>query len=182
MPPTGSVRHADTDPGRLRAALWLVVRRYAAQVRRRPAIAIPALILPGIADALIFYAPPLVVARLLGAFARDEQLTARELAPYVLALAGLWLAGEVVWRLALYLMIRTEIRGMQALYIEAMDELLAKDLAFFHDNFAGSLTKRALGYARRFETIFDVLCFSVSSNVIPLALCRRGPVVVLAAG
>ena len=59
-----------------------MVRRYAAQVRRRPAIAIPALILPGIADALIFYAPPLVVARLLGAFARDEQLTARELAPY----------------------------------------------------------------------------------------------------
>ena len=57
---------------------------------------------------------------------------------------------------------------MQALYIEAMDELLAKDLAFFHDNFAGSLTKRALGYARRFEDIFDVLCFSVSSNLIPL--------------
>jgi len=155
--------------GRLNQALWLVVRRYAAQVRRRPALAIPALILPGIADALIFYAPPLIVARLLGAFARGEQLTARELAPYVLAMAGLWLAGEAVWRLALYFMIRTEIRSMQALYIEAMDELLAKDLSFFHDNFAGSLTKRTLGYARRFETVFDVLCFSVSSNVIPLA-------------
>ncbi len=84
-------------------------------------------------------------------------------------MAGLWLAGEAVWRLALYFMIRTEIRSMQALYIEAMDELLAKDLSFFHDNFAGSLTKRTLGYARRFETVFDVLCFSVSSNVIPLA-------------
>ena len=58
---------------------------------------------------------------------------------------------------------------MQALYIEAMDELLAKDLSFFHDNFAGSLTKRALGYARRFEAVFDVLCFSVSANLIPLA-------------
>ena len=70
---------------------------------------------------------------------------------------------------------------MQALYIEAMDELLAKDLSFFHDNFAGSLTKRTLGYARRFEDIFDVLCFSVSSNVIPLVVRRRGAVVVLAA-
>jgi len=57
---------------------------------------------------------------------------------------------------------------MEALYIEAMDELLAKDLAFFHNNFAGSLTKRALGYARRFEDVFDVLCFSVSANLIPL--------------
>ena len=169
MPPRGSASDADRDASRLNAALWLVVRRYAAQVRQRPAIAIPALILPGVADALIFYTPPLVVARLLGAFARGETLTAAALAPYLLTMAGLWLLGELTWRLALFFMIRTEIQSMQALYIEAMDELLAKDLSFFHDNFAGSLTKRALGYARRFEGIFDVLCFSVSSNVIPLA-------------
>ena len=169
MPPPGSVPDADRDARRLRAALWLVVRRYAAQVRQRPAIAIPALILPGLADALIFYTPPLIVARLLGAFARGETLSAAALAPYLLAMAGLWLLGELTWRLALFFMIRTEIQSMQALYIEAMDELLAKDLSFFHDNFAGSLTKRALGYARRFEGIFDVLCFSVSSNLIPLA-------------
>ena len=157
------------DPGRLGAALRLVLRRYGRQIRRRPAIAIPALILPGVADALIFYAPPLVVAKVLGAFARDEQLTVRELTPYIMAFAGLWLTGEVAWRLALLLMTRMEVRGMESLYIEAMDDLLAKDLAFFHDNFAGSLTKRALGYARRFEDVFDVLCFSVSANLIPLA-------------
>ena len=57
---------------------------------------------------------------------------------------------------------------MEALYIEAMDELLAKDLAFFHDNYAGSLTKRALGYARRFEDVFDVLAFQVAPTVLPL--------------
>jgi ATP-binding cassette, subfamily B, bacterial len=156
------------DPTRLGAALRLVLRRYGRQIRRRPAIAMPALILPGVADALIFYAPPLVVAKVLGAFARDEQLTAAELMPYILAFAGVWLTGEVAWRLAIFLMTRMEIRGMESLYIEAMDELLAKDLAFFHNNFAGSLTKRALGYARRFEDVFDVLCFSVSANLIPL--------------
>ncbi len=156
------------DPRRLGAALRLVLRRYGRQIRRRPAIAMPALILTGVADALIFYAPPLVVAKVLGAFARGEQPTAGELMPYILAFAGLWLAGEVAWRLAILLMTRMEIRGMESLYIEAMDELLAKDLAFFHNNFAGSLTKRALGYARRFEDVFDVLCFSVSANLIPL--------------
>ena len=72
------------------------------------------------------------------------------------------------WRMALLLMSRMEIRAMEALYIEAMDELLVKDLSFFHNNFAGSLTKRALGYARRFEDVFDVLCFSVTANVLPL--------------
>jgi ATP-binding cassette, subfamily B, bacterial len=160
---------ADRDPRRLAQALRLVLRRYAAQVRRRPALAIPALILPGIADVLIFYAPPLAVARLLGAFARDERLSTRELAPYVLSFAAMWLAGEMIWRIALLLMTRTEIRSMEALYIEAMDELLAKDLSFFQNNFAGSLTKRTIGYARRFEDVFDVLCFSVTANLISLA-------------
>jgi ATP-binding cassette, subfamily B, bacterial len=49
-----------------------------------------------------------------------------------------------------------------------MDELLAKDLSFFHDNYVGSLTKRALGYARRFEDVFDVMAFQVLANVLPL--------------
>ena len=49
-----------------------------------------------------------------------------------------------------------------------MDELLAKDLAFFHNNYAGSLTKRALGFARRFEDVFDVMAFQVSASFLPL--------------
>ncbi len=157
------------NPKRFSAALWLVVARYAAQVRRRPGVCIPALLLPGIGDVLVFYTPPLVIAKLLGAFARDERLTARELAPYVIAFAGLWLAGEVLWRIAAPFIARAEIRGIEALYVEAMDELLAKDLAFFHNNYAGSLTKRALGYARRFEDVFDVVCFQVVPNFLPLA-------------
>src|SRR5215510_4708774 len=137
------------DPRRLSQSLRLVLRRYATQIRRRPWIAIPALLLPAVGDVLTVYAPPLVVARLLGAFARGSHLTPSEMAPYVLTFAGLWLAGQVTWRIAIALMIRAEVRGMEGLYVEAMDELLAKDLSFFHNNFAGSLTKRALGYARR---------------------------------
>jgi ATP-binding cassette subfamily B protein len=156
------------NPERFSAALRLVLRRYAAQIRKRPAVAIPALLLPGIGDVIVFYTPPLVVARLLNAFANQEQLSARELWPYVAAFAGLWLAGEAVWRIAAPFIARAEIRGIEALYLEAMDELSAKDLAFFQNNYAGSLTKRALGYARRFEDIFDVLCFQVIPNVLPL--------------
>jgi ATP-binding cassette subfamily B protein len=158
----------ESNPTRLKAALREVVRRYARQIRCRPAIAVPALLLPGLGDILIFYAPPLVVARLLGAFSREGALTAGELTPYVLAFAGLWLAGEVTWRIAAFLIARAEIRGMEALYNEAMAELLRKDLAFFHSNYAGSLTKRALGFARRFEDVFDVLAFSVVAHTLPL--------------
>ncbi len=160
--------NAARDPRRLTAALWLTVRRYAAQVRARPALAIPALILPGVANALIVYVPPLIIARLLATFARDEQLSAREVAPYIVAFAGVWLLGEGIWRIALLLITRIEIRAMESLSIEAMNELLRKDLSFFHDNFAGSLTKRVVGYARRFETAFDALCLDLSASVLPL--------------
>ena len=49
---------------------------------------------------MVFYTPPLVIARLLGRFANNERLTMNELVPYVLTFAGLWLAGEAVWRIA----------------------------------------------------------------------------------
>ncbi len=144
----------------------------------------PALVLPGIGDVLVFYAPPLVVAQLLGAFARDEALTIGMLTPYVLTFTALWFAGEVVWRGAEALIARAEIRGIESLYVEAMDELLAKDLAFFHDNFAGSLTKRTLGYARRFEDVFDVFAFQVIAKIVPLAfvtvvLWRYSPLLIV---
>src|SRR5689334_20729240 len=127
------------DTQRFTAALMLVLKRYAAQVRRRPAMAIAALLLPAVGDLLIFYVPPLIVARLLSEFARQKQLFAADFVPYVLAFAGIWLAGEIVWRLAAPAIARAEIRGIESLYVEAMDELLSKDLAFFHNNYAGSL-------------------------------------------
>ena len=175
---------ADRQSRRLNEALWLVLRRYGQQITRRPLITAPALLLPGIGDVLVFYAPPLVVARLLGAVARDQAVTLGTLMPYVLTFTALWFAGEAVWRVAEALIARAEIRGIESLYIEAMDELLAKDLAFFHDNFAGSLTKRTLGYARRFEDVFDVLAFQVIAKILPLVfvtvvLWRYSPLLVL---
>ncbi|HEY8459238.1 MAG TPA: ABC transporter transmembrane domain-containing protein, partial [Blastocatellia bacterium] len=156
------------DPERLSAALWLVVRRYCSQIRRRPALAIPSLVLPGIGNIFIFYAPPLIIARVLGEFADGARPSLRELAPYVAAFAGVWLMGETIWRITGFLLSRAEVRGLEDLYLEAMDELLAKDMSFFHDNYVGSLTKRALSYARRFEDAFDIMAFQVVANLLPL--------------
>jgi len=163
-----TISETPRDPRQLTAAVWLVLQRYSRQLRRRPALTIGALILPAVGDVMNFYAPPLVVAKLLGRVAGNESLTAWDLAPYVGAFAALWLGGQVCWRVAIVLITRVEIRGLEALYAEAMDELLAKDLAFFQDNYAGSLTKRALGYARRFEDVFDVTSFQLAPSVLPL--------------
>jgi ATP-binding cassette subfamily B protein len=159
---------ASRDTTRLTASVRLVLARYARQLRRTPWLAAGAVLLPALADILTFYAPPLVIAGLLGRFARNETLTMTDLVPYVLTFAALWTGGQVCWRVAVALIIRVEIRGLKALYVEAMEELLAKDLAFFQNNYAGSLTKRALGFARRFEDVFDVVVFQVAPSVLPL--------------
>src|SRR3954471_18148921 len=147
---------------RLTAAVRLVLARYYAQARRMPLMTIACIVLPAAADILTYYAPPLVIARLLGRFGRNESLTANDLMPYVLAFAGLWITGQVCWRVAVILITRVEIRGLEALYIEAMAELLARDLGFFKSNSAGSLPRRALGSARRFEDVFDVIVFQIA--------------------
>ncbi len=156
------------DTSRLTAALRLVLSRYWRQARRQPVMSTACVLLPAAADILSYYAPPLVIARLLGRLGRNETLTWSDLWPYVLAFAGLWTAGQLCWRIATILITRVEIKGLEALYVEAMDELLAKDLAFFQSNYSGSLTKRALGYARRFEDVFDVLVFMVAPTMLPL--------------
>ena len=126
------------------------------------------LLLPAVGDVLTLYAPPLLIAELLADFARGARLTGNDLAPYVLALGGLWVGGQIAWRIGVAIIARIEIRGIEALYLDAMDELLDKDLAFFHSNYAGSLTKKALGYARRFEDVFDVISLQMAPSLLPL--------------
>ncbi|WP_449062906.1 ABC transporter ATP-binding protein [Planomonospora algeriensis] len=70
--------------------------------------------------------------------------------------------------MGLHFLNRTDARGIERLGVVGMDELLAKDAAFFHDNFAGSLTKRVLGFSSRFEDFADTLTFSIMAKLVPL--------------
>jgi hypothetical protein len=106
-----STESTTTQRPRLTAAIRLVLTRYYAQARRMPLMTLGCIVLPAAADILNYYAPPLVIARLLGRFARNESMTAPDLLPYVLTFAGLWIAGQVCWRIAVILITRVEIYG-----------------------------------------------------------------------
>jgi ATP-binding cassette, subfamily B, bacterial len=159
---------APDDPRRLRAAIRLAVQRYVRQVRARPWLSAGALLLPGVGNIFVHYVPAIAIAHLLAILAHDTHASAGTLAVPVVMLAGAWLIGEAIWRVAGWFVQRIECDAMTALYIEAMDDLFEKDVGFFHNNFAGSLTKRALGHARRFEDVFDVFSFSIGGNLFPL--------------
>lgn len=167
------------------AAVLAALRAYADQLRSNPGWSIPALLLPGIGNVFIAYVPALVIAQFIEDFGGTPPSSWAAAAPYVLWLAAAWLFGEMLWRVGLYALIRVEARSVENLYNIAMQELLRKDIAFFNDNFAGSLTKKVSGFSRNFIGIVDTTSFAIIGNVLPLLfasviLWRISPWLVLA--
>ncbi|MBB4921996.1 ATP-binding cassette subfamily B protein [Kitasatospora kifunensis] len=126
------------------------------------------MLLPALGNIGIAYIAPLIVAKLVARIAAAADAGLGITLPYVLAFAGVLLVAETLWRIGLHCINRLEARGIEHLYVIGMDELFAKDSAFFHDNFAGSLTKRVLSFASRFEEFVDTLTFSVVASFVPL--------------
>ncbi|GGJ55264.1 ABC transporter ATP-binding protein [Streptomyces brasiliensis] len=147
----------------------LALRYYGRELSRLRRLTVPAMLLPALGNIGIAYVAPLVVAKLVGHIADGTGLTTGSTLPYVLAFAGALLLAETLWRLGLHCMNRLDALGIEQLYVIGMDELFAKDAAFFHDNFAGSLTKRVLSFATRFEEFVDTLTFNVVGSFVPLA-------------
>jgi ATP-binding cassette subfamily B protein len=132
----------------------------------------------------INYVAPLIVAKLVGDIADDKDVTVASTMPYVLGFVGVLLLAETLWRIALHCLNRLDALGVEHLYVIGMDELFAKDAAFFHDNFAGSLTKRVLSFASRFEAFVDTLTFQIVGSFVPLVfgavvLWRYDPLLVV---
>ncbi|MFB7371480.1 ABC transporter ATP-binding protein [Streptomyces sp. NPDC056222] len=146
----------------------LALRYYGRELARLRWLTLPAMLLPALGNIGIFYIAPLVVAKLVGRIVGGGRTDIGSMLPYVLGFAGVLLFAELLWRIGLHCLNRLDARGIEQLYVIGMDELFAKDAAFFHDNFAGSLTKRVLSFASRFEEFVDTLTFSVMGSFVPL--------------
>ena len=160
--------HSRGSPAR-KGAVLLALRYYGRQMARLWRFTVPAMLLPALGNTCIYYVAPLIVAQLVGRFAGHTLTGIGAAMPYVLGFVGVLLFAEIVWRIGLYGVIRLEGHGIENLYVIGMDELLAKDAAFFHGNFAGSLTKRVLSFASRFEDFTDNLVFNIVGSLVPLA-------------
>ncbi|MBX6387158.1 MAG: ABC transporter ATP-binding protein [Microbispora sp.] len=164
-----SAEDAPKKPKVRRSAVMLALRYYCGELKRQWPVAVPAMTLPALGDICIFYLAPLAVAALVGHLSGGGKGTIDALLPYVLAFGASLLTGEALFRVGTHFLNRTDARGVERLGVVGMDALLAKDAAFFHDNFAGSLTKRIIGFSSRFEEFADTLTFSVMAKVVPLA-------------
>lgn len=114
---------------------------------------------------LIFYVPPLIIAQII---ASEHTINLSNGWHYLLLFGSAWLSGELLWRFAFCIMARFEANTLEKLYSKTLRDLVYKDLSFFHDRFAGSITKNILAYARRFEGYYDTLTFGVFSQIGPI--------------
>ncbi|MFJ8538989.1 ABC transporter ATP-binding protein [Streptomyces sp. NPDC093591] len=150
-------------------SVLLALRYYGRELARLRWLTAPAMLLSALGNIGINYIAPLIVAKLVGDIAGDTEVTLGSTLPYVLGFVGVLLFAETLWRIALHCLNRLDALGIEHLYVIGMDELFAKDAAFFHDNFAGSLTKRVLSFASRFEQFVDTLTFQIVGSFVPLA-------------
>ncbi|MGW4753030.1 ABC transporter ATP-binding protein [Streptomyces chartreusis] len=150
-------------------SVLLALRHYGRELTRLKWLAMPTMALSAVGNIGINYVAPLIVAKLVGEIAGDGDITVATTLPYVAGFVGVLLFSEALWRVALHCLNRLDALGIEHLYVVGMDELFAKDSAFFHDNFAGSLTKRVLSFASRFESFVDTLTFQIVGMFVPLA-------------
>ncbi|MGW3135972.1 ABC transporter ATP-binding protein [Streptomyces sp. NPDC001139] len=151
-----------------RGPVLLALRYYGRQLTRLRRLTAPAMLLPALGNIGLNYIAPLIVAKLVARIAGGDGAGLGATLPYVIGFAGVMLLAEGLWRIGLHCLNRLDALGVEALYVQGMDELFAKDATFFHDNFAGSLTKRVLSFASRFEDFIDTLTFNVVGSLVPL--------------
>lgn len=169
---------------RNKQAYKLAVKHYWIITLKNWKTSFSSILLTGVGTVLSFYVPPLIIAKILATYQDNNLPSTADLLPYILGFGGAWLAGEICWRIAIFLLIKTETRGMKQLYMQAMQKMMEKDLAFFHNNFAGSLTKKTNGYAHRYVDVMDTMVFNVAANLLPVffisfILWRFSPLLVL---
>lgn len=159
-----------TNDGRVndKTSFRLAAKSYIGQLGATKPWSWLALALPGIGTTFTSYLPPLILASMIRHFDGRIPAEIEEVVPYLLAIAAVWTFGEILWRIAFLCLDYTDATGMGNLHVEAMEVLLQKDVGFFNDNFAGSLTKKAIAYGKNFEGFIDTLSFNVLGSLIPL--------------
>lgn len=152
---------------RFQKAYKIVVKHYIKETLRNWKTAAPGILLPAFGTIFVFYIPAYAVSKAVEIGLSGTADSLSDFQGPITLFVGSWLLGEAMWRVGIYFANIAETRGVKELYRKGLRQLLNHDLAFFNDNFAGSLTKRTLSYANRYIDAFDTMLYNVFPNLIP---------------
>jgi len=148
----------------VRQVLW----DYWQQYKRRPWRSVLVFSLPVLSTILVFFVPPLILAKIVDIFAVNNKISLSLVGGYIVLLGGLWALGEATWRLGIYLLIKLETEGISYLGKTAFQRLLERDYDFFANNFVGTLAKRTSSFSRSFEIFTDTIFFNIFNSFFSL--------------
>ncbi len=148
-------------------AVYRVLRDYWQQYKNNSLDTAIGFLLPAVGTILVFFVPPLIVAEIVNLVA-ENRVTTQGVIYYVTLLGGLWMLGEVFWRVGIHFLIKLETKGMNYFARDVFNKLTARDYDFYTDNFVGSLVKKGMAVPRSFEVFTETLAFNVVSNIFPI--------------
>ncbi len=149
-------------------AIQLAVRDYLGQYKKHPWLFVGAFVLPALGTILVFFVPPLILARMIDAFTAQGFISLSSALPKIALMAGLWLLGEAFWRIGIHAMNRLIELGCRSLASTAFKRLQSRDYDFYANHFVGSLTKKAGSYFGNFVNFTQILSFDVVTNLFPV--------------
>src|SRR3954454_18907153 len=121
IPPAPGPKTTPEKPKDRGAAVRLALRLYFREMGRRKVLTGAAVVLPAVGNIFQNYLPPLIVGDLVGRMAAGEGLTPALVTPYLLGFAVAVLAGHLCWRIGIHCLNRTDVNGIERLYIDGMD-------------------------------------------------------------
>jgi ATP-binding cassette subfamily B protein len=151
-----------------REAVRQVLSDYWRQYKMHPWFSIIAFLMPAIGTIFVFFVPPLILAKLVNIFIAQGVISLTSVGGYIALLGGLWLLGEIFWRIGIHFLTKIEAEGMSSLCKTAFNRLVVRDYNFYANHFVGSLSKKAFAFSRSFENFSDTLLFNVTTNIIPI--------------
>ena len=155
------------DKERFKKAYKLAIKHYFNYMKVRPLNRVLSFLLPAVGTIFVFYIPPVAIAKIVSIANSDVNPDFTKFIPYVIAFGVSWLIGELLWRLGIFFDIRSHDKALRQIQSAGLGQVLKHDVKFFHDNFAGSLTKKTTGYSARFVDVNDVFMLNVFPNIIP---------------
>jgi ATP-binding cassette subfamily B protein len=149
-------------------ALRQVVYEYWLQYKKYPLLTGIAFILPAIGTILVFFIPPLILAKLIDIFITRGYISFEGVIPYIILFGGLWLLGEILWRIGMHSMIRLQANGTKNLSGVAFNKLANRDYGFYINNFVGTLANKSKSFIQGFESLTDTLQYNVVINIFTI--------------
>jgi ATP-binding cassette subfamily B protein len=156
------------EPKISKKAIRQVLRDFWSEYTKKPLVTLIAFILPAFGNILVFFVPPLILAKIIDIFIANNVISLGLVTNYIVLFAVLWFTGELMWRIGMHYLIKLETNGIKSLSRLSFRRLMGREYAFYANNFVGSLTNKSSSYMSAFITVTDTMYYNIVTNVFTL--------------